>query len=1167
MSVAIPDITKLPKCVKDISKSDEYIKYLPSIATKAKTKDEAECILQHIVAVIEYEILTRSQTGASSIANQVVLNTAYRAYFQLMQQHKLFETHLHALPKPKLLYNEECGFQLLYAVLLTDQSARTFDAEQLIIECTKALSDAINEDCGSILYILKVLNLLLSKFTKFSANIPLQQIYYCLQCNQYGMREESLNLFSNCCRLEYAFENFQVILEFWPWSSRFKFYLISCILKTHNLMEYLNSAQHSPSEFFAGVRLSLSHKSILAASQHLVKALSAQNSDELLLLSTDILTRGTLKEIKNFHAHWYGRIEQKDRLFEFLQHQPEIVNFLENTIDGSIEQDYFRSTLIFSMFSRQIFDASKLHFFKISTELITNCFQFELETQMLVFKFIVDNLASFAIEDCLEFTAAFIKEHKCIENAQYRNEILGKIPAIVNYVAKTFSKLHDAGGITTLETSIQIFFKHIHLLINDDIGSDIYQPKIFSLRLLDILLKSLYSDNLEKNAKNCCLNQNKKLGYFLMEQKVLDSASVARALFKLLDDPLGYDDALELIMCLLQQIKFAEVDESVRLCKEFSRRCDVDECVLSTLYARVTVNCCKSTGNDETLTILLQYAINTLKEELEDFQKDPLLVCKTRNHLFGFINIIGEVVQGKNCLKAETQCEILDLLEKVLNLVLNLLNVCKADAMQAASNAASFQDMDESLEILVQKSAYKVDDGADHGEFRKFLLMSFWLSLKAACDLATEIGMRYLASIDQDSTDCQILKRCLDINVTVLTRCRHKGAIEAAGVSIGKLTKSITTHCAPTSVAYHLLDNCLELLFDNTKQVSVTRRGAGYSIMMLHIVKNEQQRTRPLLKRVMDRTIALLKNERDIDATNAEKFDRLEALLLHYLGVLVRDTELRDATAHYYNEILLVTLKRIEHPEWTEFNAALQLFGALIPKIVGQTLAKDFDAAAGNEHNDITYDEIIRKMPTACEYILNYFACKQDLNSDTRTTVLFLGFLSKVKHLPKQLGAHECSFLQRIRELMWQLLAHRCESVRKLAALCFVRAHDFRLELPQALIGICNILGNVKNENLFLGLVATLAEGIMRLQHESMHVNVEAYNVCMQQLRAALANLQLTHKYEPYTISKLLDILHMVGFDAQVRIVQELLRAPAAGDTAIGFDVWQQSADKFLCKS
>ncbi|XP_036323262.1 uncharacterized protein LOC118737091 [Rhagoletis pomonella] len=1161
MASNYPDIRQLPKCVKDISNSTECIKYLPSIATKAKTRDDLEDVIQHIVAVIEFECSTKTRTGGQAMANQVVLNTAYRAYFQIMQQHKLPDTYLNTLPKPKLVYSEEWGFQLLYASLLTDLKAQTKESAKLLDECTKALADAVDSDCNSLLYILKVLNLLLAKFPTLEANIPLQQIYHCLQTNQFGMREESMNLFTKCCRqATVGFENFQIILEFWPWTNRYKFYLISCILKTYNINEFLDSAQRSIQEFYAGVRLSLSHKSLLPASQHLVKALSSQNSQELLDMSADILTRGTSKEIKNFNAHWFGRIEQKDRLFEYLQTRPEIANFLENTIDGAVDQDYFRSTLIFSMFSRQIFQASKLHFFKISTELITNCFQFEIETKMLVFKFIVDNVANFAIEDCLEFTAAFIKKHKCIDNAPFRNEILGKMPAMINYVAKAFSKLHDAEGTTTLETSIQAFFKQIHLLIETDIGSALYQSKIFSLRLLEILLKSLYATHLEKNAKNCCIAQNKKLGQFLIEKQVFEPAQLTEALFKLIDDPLGFDDALDLILLLLQQIDFTNAAQSVRLCKEFSRRSDVDECVLSTLYARVTVNCCKSTGNNESLFELLDFATENLDKELVGFQVDPLLVCKTRNHLLGYINIVDEIVQGNVYLTAEQQDKLLDLLEKVVNSVLDFLNVCKANPMQAGINAASFQDMDESLEIVVQKSAYQITNSR---ELRKFLLMSFWLTLKAACDLATGIGISYVETNRHNKSDLNILGRCLEIHVTVLTRCRHKGAIEAAGVSIGKLTRCITANCLPASEGYLLLYKCLDLLFDNTKQVSVTRRGAGYSLMMLHIVKNEQQRSRPLLKRVMEKCIRLINEKRLNNASDADNYDRFETLLLHYLGVLVRDTELRDATSHYYNEMLLVALKRIEHPEWTEFNAALQLFGALIPKIVGQTPAKDLDDAVGNGNNDITYDEIIRKLPTACDCLLNYFEAK--CNQSTRTTVLLLGFLSKVKHLPKQTEPYECSFLQRIRQQMWRLLAHRCESVRKLAALCFVRAHDFSHELPSALLSISSILHLISDENLFLGLIFTLVEGVLRIRHESMHINDAETKNFIQKLQSYLASLELIPQYKPYTLSKLMDLLLLVGTDCHSKIAQQLLQTTVEEDS-IGYDEFQVSASKFSAK-
>ncbi|XP_067617529.1 uncharacterized protein [Eurosta solidaginis] len=1159
MAGEYPDIGQLPKLAKDISDTEQCLKYLPTIATKVSTEEEVNGLLQHIVAVIEFEITLKTRNGQSAPVNQVILNTAYRAHHRLMQHHALPDTCAVFLPKPNLLYTEECGFQMLYAKLLTDQKAKTFDAENLIIVCTKALHDAVNEDCASLLYILKVLNLLLENLPAFNLHITLQQIYHCLQSNRIGMRDESIQLFTKCCtQTTVAFKHFQVILEFWPWTNRYKYYLISCILKTHQLQEFLNNAKHSADQFYAGLRLSLSHKSLLAASQYLVKALSAQSSKDLLLIAADILLHGTLKEMKNFKAHWYARIEQKDELFEYLQVQPKIASLLErnsNTADGDIgiDQEIYRSILIFSMFSRQIFHVSKLHFFQISAELMTNCFQYKVETQMLIFKFIVDNLGSFPVEDSLDFTLAFLKQHKCIDNAQQRNEVLGD------------------ENMTAFETSIKSFFNQLHNLIEANIASVIYQSKIFSLRVFEILLKSLYSANLEKNTKNCSLAQNRKLGEFLIAQNIFVADKVSIMLFKLLNDPLGFDDALDLIIKLLCELKYKDASRSVLFCKELSQRCNVDECVLSTLYARATINCCNNKGSDCELVELLEFAIECLKRDVADFQTDPLLVCKTRNHLFGYINIVAEIVQSNICLTTIQQNEILDFSARLLNIVLEFLNVCKTDPSNVATNAASFQDMDESLRILVMGSAYKVEDNA---EFRKFLLMSFWLTLKGACDLATEIGCRY---VTKDTTDFRILSRCLEINVAVLTRCRHKGAIEAAGVSIGKLTKRITSILLPTSDGYTLLENCIDLLYDNTKQVSTTRRGAGYSIMMLHIIKNEQPRMRPILKRVMEKSMRLLNTYRvaiNEASTVTENFDRFEPLLLHYLGVLVRDTELRDALSPYHNEILLITLKRIENPDWSEFNAALQLFGALIPKIVGQTPAKDYEETTANENNDITYDEIIRKLPTACNYILDYFSKKKqqrqyDQSISTRTTVLFLGFLSKVKHLPKRVEIEKdelitsCPFIERIRELTWRLLAHRCERVRKLAALSFVRAHDFRIELPQALLSISSILGNLFDENFLMGLLFTLVEGILRLQHESLHTNNVGCKEFIRKLRFSFTNLKLsTEKYKPYTLAKMLDIFCMVGLKRDDKIVQTLFYNSANSDS-IGYDVWQQSAAKF----
>uniref|UniRef100_A0A1A9ZHK2 CSTF2_hinge domain-containing protein n=1 Tax=Glossina pallidipes TaxID=7398 RepID=A0A1A9ZHK2_GLOPL len=67
------------------------------------------------------------------------------------------------------------------------------------------------------------------------------------------------------------------------------------------------------------------------------------------------------------------------------------------------------------------------------TELITNCFQFNLDAQLHIFAFIVDNLENFAIEDNLEFIDHFIESHKSVESSHFRNSIFAKMLTIINY--------------------------------------------------------------------------------------------------------------------------------------------------------------------------------------------------------------------------------------------------------------------------------------------------------------------------------------------------------------------------------------------------------------------------------------------------------------------------------------------------------------------------------------------------------------------------------------------------------------------------------------------------------------------------------------------------------------------------------------------------------------
>ena len=106
---------------------------------------------------------------------------------------------------------------------------------------------------------------------------------------------------------------------------------------------------------------------------------------------------------------------------------------------------------------------------------------------------------------------------------------------------------------------------------------------------------------------------------------------------------------------------------------------------------------------------------------------------------------------------------------------------------------------------------------------------------------------------ERDTID--LVKACCQVAVNTLTKCRHKGAIEGAGIALGKIVKCITTYYTTTKnsddsinflelpkLLQHLLD-CIDFLFDIIG-ANTTRRGAGLSIMIHHIVKNDQNKHR-----------------------------------------------------------------------------------------------------------------------------------------------------------------------------------------------------------------------------------------------------------------------------------------------------------------------------------
>ncbi|EDW14993.1 uncharacterized protein LOC6573451 [Drosophila mojavensis] len=1123
----------IPKGEKKSKSHNDCLSYLQSLG---------DGLPKEVADQLAAQIFEEANQSESLSINQAALNVSFRVYYHIVHKYELEDEHFANLPE-RLSYDQPQAFLMLQAVLLTNHWSR-LDAQLIEAKCMDAIIAALQHNNSSLVHILKATNLLVKKFTKLQLlRLQLEHFYHCLQRqSQVGSREETLTLFNHCCKQQRrAFAYFRLIVEFWPWTNRNKYYLLSGILNSHGLPQLLAASGHNESEFFAGLRLSLSYKGLRAASQYPVKSLSSQRSAALLDLAVELLVNGNIAEIQNFHSQWFLRIQQRDALFQLLQGKPEIVEFLASSESARTASEQQRLILIFSMFAKEIYVASKLHFFKISTELLTNCSVFETEAQLLIFKFLVENLANFAVEDCLDFFYSFMKRHRGVESSEFRNTMLGKMPNIINHTAKHFSRAlrADGGaGSDALANDIKRFFRQLQELLEQDILSDVYQPKIFALKMLEILHKSLYSTRVIKNAKMCSTQQNQQLGAFLLDHGVFQPKSVAQLLFKSLNDPQGFDDALELTVSLLLELGDVDSVQCNERCLTLCLSSDVDECSLVSLYAQLLVR----SGADPQLThSLYDQCLQQLTHKFDAFQLDPLKTTKTDGgHLFGHICVLDELVSGgRNSLEADV-AELLPLLERILNVILKFLNLGNARQAKTEASAASFQDMDESLQLLVSESAYVVDE--DDEACRKYLLMSFWLTLKASCDLATSLACALLRSAPAGMLDCEALQRCLDINVAVLTRCRHKGAIEAAGLSIGRLTRAITSTVASGDRAFELLHDCLEReLLSECRQVSTTRRGAGFSIMFLHVVKNDDPRQRSLLHRAVQRILERLNGSSSDEAAGSSNHDRWEALALHYLCVLVRDTELRPAMCKYYNEIMLVAIEHIDHTEWTISNAALQLFGASLGKLLGQRQATEFDTKLEWEPSEMNYEELACQLPKACEHMLS---CCSGTKA-TSSIILFLGFLSKVEHLcttgqPQQ----STQLLQRFRRLSWRLLRHRCEQVRQLAATCFVRAHEFRCDLPAVLLASAKKASQLKDDNFYEALLFTMQAGVLKLQHEARHVwTAERMQRYQLQLLTALAVDEQVARFKAYTLNVLLQLLTLLKATEQMAIVRQLLDA------------------------
>lgn len=290
--------------------------------------------------------------------------------------------------------------------------------------------------------------------------------------------------------------------------------------------------------------------------------------------------------------------------------------------------------------------------------------------------------------------------------------------------------------------------------------------------------------------------------------------------------------------------------------------------------------------------------------------------------------------------------------------------------------------------------------------------------------------------------------------------------------------------------------------------------------------------------------------------TTTTTTDNRLASVLHFLCTLVKDGELKAALTPYMADIFTVAIGTIESKEWTVRNAALQLFGAIVPKVVGQT--QYFENSIDWLPVYIVYTDIVIKSHSMHQRIFEL------LRRCIRPSVLLVALLEFLSHI-EVIGDTfngEPTHTNQFRQRLFTYLRYDCEKIRTLAARCLARWHKFT-EIPGFVCGVTHILCRSADENQRHGLTAVILACFKKYQSDVRYTQFDESEKLAETVRMIFITNWNSSGWtltdcSYYLRIYLAEMLMFIGVDRMETI---MLRICFNGETCEGWrsaDVWRR---------
>ncbi|CAK9817181.1 Thyroid adenoma-associated protein homolog [Anthophora plagiata] len=421
--------------------------------------------------------------------------------------------------------------------------------------------------------------------------------------------------------------------------------------------------------------------------------------------------------------------------------------------------------------------------------------------------------------------------------------------------------------------------------------------------------------------------------------------------------------------------------------------------------------------------------------------------------------------------------KLLDVLENAVDLVLPRLS------MKSNKEYSSFFTETE-LAIDIAIESFELEDNDLTPKKNIYVSVTILMCLKISCKIACEVG----ALMYTDRT----VRRSINIIVTILLRCVHKGVAEAAATAIGRLTRCLCKESKysdlPKIHISRILEHSSMVYLKTTKRVSVL------SLMFHEIVVNDMRKDRPLLHFAIEKLLNFLENYDILESTKEKSLpDSPRTRYLHFLWTLVADKVTQAQLSPYMERISLICFKNLQSNIWTVRNTSLQLFNSIVSRLVGQNSYGQLDFGNGYSIN-----HFLTHYPMVADYITKEFQRFLSVFKEYPTALYLHSNIVHILILLSQFSSTGCNlidyssqkYVSQVKYFLRMLFESPVLYVRLSAAKAYAALTDF-LQIESVIEQLKREISFCRNRNLIHGCLLT-----MKFLKEKFSVEMESIKLC-----------------------------------------------------------------------